>query len=191
MENKPVSDPGLSAFHTWSKEKPLHEMNPEQIWEAAWKEAVHSMQARLDEADIKMQELEDKCDMGYAFDQGMEAARKGIHEVYASENCQLASEIDDPAKPLLKTQYFQDDGDASVGIMAVSGWELAEDQSGTILEGMAKLYSVLWDDYTDESTVWISIDGEVLAETDVTQRVINTLGWKKIVFKSTFLGLDH
>lgn len=72
---------------------------------------------------------------GLAFDAGVESARKGIHELFLSEDGAPLPGLTGE-KPFCRFQYFEDRGDPSVGIPGHAYWALSDDQSGTELEGL-------------------------------------------------------
>jgi hypothetical protein len=78
---------------------------------------------------------------GMAFDAGVASARKGIHELFLSEDGAeipgLTGEI-----PFCRFKFFEDKGDASVGIPGHAYWALADDQSGTELAGLLERAAV-------------------------------------------------
>lgn len=76
----------------------------------------------------------------FTFDQGLQAARAGVHELSAGfdnipfEGCPDAW----TEKPLARIRWYEDGGDLHAGIQAASGWMLAADQEGTVLQELAK-----------------------------------------------------
>lgn len=81
-----------------------------------------------------------EVELSSAFDAGREAERKGVHAV--------AGGFDEPpfqdcpeewmaADVFCRIEYFSDDGDPSVGMPGRCGWQLAADQSGTMLAKLA------------------------------------------------------
>jgi hypothetical protein len=72
---------------------------------------------------------------GMAFDAGAECARKGVHELFLSEAGAVLPGLTGE-KAFCRFEFFEDRGDASVGISGHSYWALAEDQTGTELEDL-------------------------------------------------------
>lgn len=100
----------------------------------AWTLVFNRMErARLDDEDRAMSE-------SVCLEHGVNMARQGDQD--------LAAGFDDlpfeacpeswAAKPFARIRWYQDDGDASVGMPGRSGWTLAPDQAGTVVEDLAK-----------------------------------------------------
>lgn len=72
---------------------------------------------------------------GMAFDAGADCARKGVHELFLSEHgAELPGLTGE--KPFCRFEFFEDRGDASVGIPGHAYWALADNQEGTELEDL-------------------------------------------------------
>jgi hypothetical protein len=73
----------------------------------------------------------DPEELAYSFEDGLNRAREGVHELFANEEYPLDGLEGD--KPFCRFEYFADGGDDSVGIPGRAYWALAQDQSGTEL----------------------------------------------------------
>jgi hypothetical protein len=70
-----------------------------------------------------------------AFDGGVACARKGVHELFLNENGAALPGLTGE-KPFCRFEFFEDRGDASVGMPGHSYWALAENQTGTELQDL-------------------------------------------------------
>ena len=100
----------------------------------AWTLVAHRLErARLDDEDRPMRET--AC-----FEHGVYLGRQGDQSVAAGFD-DLPFEACPDAwaeKPFARIRWYQDDGDASVGMPGRGGWTLAPDQAGTVVEDLAK-----------------------------------------------------
>lgn len=58
----------------------------------------------------------------------------GVHELFASEDGDVVLPDDWYVAPIARFQFHSDAGDPGVGIGPTSGWMLADNQAGTVLE---------------------------------------------------------
>jgi hypothetical protein len=99
-----------------------------------------------------------------AFESGLDAARRGEQDVAAGfEDLAFEGQPErwSAHEPFCRIRWFEDSGDASVGIGPTAGWTLSENQAGTMLELLAR-----------EGTSWERLQDVDIASLDQRMVVI-------------------